>query len=55
VTWAVEQIVRFLHQQQSLALDMAKVVVPGTKVHTDLMARSGLVGRVTEFDPSPIP
>lgn len=55
VTWAVDQIAAFLHREQALALDMAKVVVPGRPVHDALSGRSGLVERVTQFDPSPIP
>ena len=55
VTWAVDQIVAFLHREQDLALDRAKVVVPGNPVHDALAGRHGLVERVTQFDPSPIP
>jgi hypothetical protein len=36
-------------------LDMAKVIVPGQPVHDALSNRAGLVERVTQFDPSPIP
>jgi hypothetical protein len=54
VTWAVDQIVAFLHREQALALDMAKVVVPGQPVHDHLNGRPGLIERVTGFDPSPI-
>jgi hypothetical protein len=55
VAWAVNQIVEFLQREQALALDMAKVVVPGQPVHQILMGRPGLFERVTQFDPSPIP
>ena len=55
ITWAVDQIVAFLHREQDLALDMAKVVVPGQPVYATLASRHGLVERVTQFDPSPIP
>jgi hypothetical protein len=55
VIWAVNKIVEFLHREQDLALDMAKVVVPGQPVHQALAGRPGLVERVTQFDPSPIP
>lgn len=55
VAWAIEQIVAFLHREQDLALDMAKVVVPGQPVHDALSVRPGLVERVTQFDPGPIP
>jgi len=55
VTWAVDQIAGFLHREQDLALDMAKVVLPGQPVHDALSDRPGLLERVTQFDPSPIP
>jgi hypothetical protein len=55
VTWAVDQIAAFLHREQDLALDMAKVVAPGEPVYDALTRRPGLVDRVTRFDPSPIP
>jgi TIR domain len=54
-TWAVDQIVAFLHREQDLALDMAKVLVPGQQVYDSLADRPGLVQQVTQFDPSPIP
>jgi hypothetical protein len=54
-TWAVDQIVAFLHREQDLALDMAKVLVPGQPVYDALTGRPGLIDRVTQFDPSPIP
>ena len=55
VIWAVNNIVEFLHREQDLALDMAKVLLPGEPVHQALTGRHGLVERVTQFDPSPIP
>ncbi len=55
VMWASDQIVAFLHREQDLALDMAKVVVSGQPVYDALIDRPGLVERVTQFDPSPIP
>ena len=55
VAWAVDQITAFLHREQDLALDMAKVIVPGQPVHDALTRRPGLLERVTLFDPSPIP
>jgi hypothetical protein len=55
VGWAVDQIAAFLRREQALALDMAKVIVPGQPVHDALSNRAGLVERVTQFDPSPIP
>ena len=55
VPWAVDQIAAFLHREQDLALDMAKVVAPGQPVYDALTGRPGLVERVTKFDPSPIP
>ena len=55
VNWAVDQIVAFLHREQDLALDMAKVVVPGQPVYDALACRHGLVERITQFDPGPIP
>jgi hypothetical protein len=55
VTWAIEQIVAFLHREQNLALDMAKDLVPGQAVYEDLSRRPGLIERVTLFEPSPIP
>ena len=55
VTWAVDQIVAFLHREQDLALDMAKAIVPGQPVYKTLASRYGLVERVTQFDPSPVP
>ena len=54
VAWAANQIAAFLHREQDLALDMAKVVVPGQAVHGDLARRPGLVERITQFDPGPI-
>ena len=55
VTWAVNQIAAFLHREQDLALDMSKVIVPGQPVHGDLARRPGLLERITQFDPGPIP
>lgn len=55
VAWSVEQIAAFLHREQDLALDLAKVVLPGQDIHSALSKRPGLVERVTNFDPSPIP
>jgi hypothetical protein len=55
VIWAVNKIVEFLHREQDLALDMAKVLVPGKPIYRALTGRHGLVERVTQFDPSPIP
>jgi hypothetical protein len=55
VDWAVGQIVDFLHREQNLALDMARVIIPGQQVHADLMTRPGLIDRVTRFDPGGIP
>jgi hypothetical protein len=55
VPWAVNQIAAFLHREQDLALDMVKVVVPGQPVYNALTGRPGLVERVTQFDPGPIP
>lgn len=54
-TWAVDQIVAFLHREQDLALEMANVVVPGQPVYDALIGRPGLVEQITQFDPSPIP
>jgi hypothetical protein len=55
VDWASDQIDSFLHREQDLALDLAKVVVPGQPVHQALAGRPGLVERITRFDPGPIP
>ena len=55
VNWAVEQIIAFLRREQALALDLAKVVIPGQPGHDYLNGRPGLVARVTAFDPGPIP
>jgi hypothetical protein len=55
VNWAVAQIASFLNREQSLCLDMAKVLVPGEAAYASLPARSGLIDRVTRFDPTPIP
>ena len=55
VAWAVNQIDAFLHREQKLALNMAKLVVPGEAIYDALNSRPGLVERVTRFDPSPIP
>jgi hypothetical protein len=55
IHWAVEQIEAFLHREQDLALDMAKVLVPGQPVHQALAGRQGLIDRITQFDPSPLP
>jgi TIR domain len=55
VIWAVEQITAFLHREQNLALDMAKVVAPGHAVYKALEDRHGLVERLTQFYPGPIP
>jgi hypothetical protein len=55
VTWAVNKIVDFLHREQDLALDMAKVLLSGQPVYQTLSIRPGLVERITLFDPSPIP
>lgn len=55
VKWAVDQIAKFLHREQILALDMTKVLVPGKLDHDTLNRWPGLVRRVTQFDPSPIP
>ncbi len=54
ILWAVDQIVAFLHREQDLALDMAKVVVPGEPVYIALAGRPGLITRITQFDPGPI-
>ena len=55
VTWAVDQIIKFLHREQSLALDMVKAVTPGSAIHSSLLNQSGLIERVTQFDPGAIP
>jgi hypothetical protein len=55
VNWAADKISAFLHREQKLALEMAAVVVPGQPVHTTLAGRPGLVDRITQFDPGPIP
>jgi hypothetical protein len=55
VLWAVDKIADFLHREQDLALDMAKVLVPGQLVHDELTGRHGLVERVRNFDPGPVP
>lgn len=55
VEWAVRQIQVFLQREQSLALDMAKVIVPGSPMHDRLSEHHGLLERVTRFDPGPIP
>ena len=55
VAWSVDQIAAFLHREQDLTLDMAKVVLPGWPVYDSLIERPGLVERVTQFDPGPIP
>jgi hypothetical protein len=52
VEWAVNQIADFLDREQRLAMNMAKVVGPG---HGAVMGRTGLLERVTLFDPKPIP
>lgn len=54
VAWSVNRIVEFLHNEQTLALDMAKVLRPGQPVYQALAGRTGVVNRVTRFDPSPI-
>ncbi len=54
VGWAANQIHQFLRREQSLALNMAKVITGGQPVHEALAKTAGLVGRVTEFDPVPI-
>jgi hypothetical protein len=54
-TWAVDQIVDFLRREQKLALEMAAVIAPGQPVYDVLAGRPGLIERVTQFDPSPIP
>lgn len=57
VAWAIDQISDFLHREQALALNMAKVIVPGQRIQRELVERGqpGLIERVTQFDPSPIP
>lgn len=55
VAWAIDQIAAFLDREQLLALDLAKVVTPGQPVYDALADRLGLVERVTQFDPGPIP
>jgi hypothetical protein len=55
VIWAVDQIVDFLRREQVLALDVAKVLVPGQPSYAALNSRTGFIQRVTHFDPSPIP
>lgn len=56
VAWAVEQVRAFLHREQSLSIEMARVVTPGTQIHTDLRnQRDGKLERVTAFEPGPIP
>jgi hypothetical protein len=55
VTWAVDQIDGFLHREQKLAVDLAKVVLPGSPLHMALADRPGMVDRITRFDPGPIP
>ena len=52
VSWAVDQIAAFLDREQELAMDIAKEIVPG---HSAVANRPGLLERVTQFDPSPIP
>ena len=54
IAWAADQIVAFLHREQSLALDMAKLFASDKWFQNDLDRRPGLVNRVTQFDPSPI-
>ena len=54
VTWAVNQIVAFLQREQKVALNMLEEIVPGKQVHEQLAGRTGLIDRVTLFDPSPI-
>ncbi|MBY0231981.1 MAG: toll/interleukin-1 receptor domain-containing protein [Gemmataceae bacterium] len=51
VPWAVEQIEAFLRREQALAAELAKVAAPRKPVHKELSKRSGLVERVTQFDP----
>jgi hypothetical protein len=53
--WAAKQIVKFLHSEQALALNIAKEAKPESKIHDFLKDREGLVDRVTRFDPAAIP
>ena len=55
VDWSVDQIGKFLHREQAVALDRSKTVIPGQDVHARLVGRPGLIERVTQFDPGPIP
>jgi hypothetical protein len=55
VAWAVNEIVEFLHREQKLALDRTKELLPGRPVYDDLSNVTGLIDRVTQFDPTPIP
>ena len=42
-------------REQALALDLAKVLLPGTPVYQALTGQQGLVEGVTQFDAGPIP
>ncbi len=55
VSWAVDQIVTFLRREQTLAINMGNGIAPGQLVHSHLIARPGLIERVSAFDPGPIP
>ena len=55
VEWSVDQIIKFLHREQDLALDMSRVVVPRRPIYKALADRPGIIERVTQFDPGPIP
>ena len=54
IAWAADQIVDFLIREQRLAWNMAEDVASDNLFRDDLNRRSGLVDRVTRFDPSPI-
>jgi hypothetical protein len=55
VKWAVDQIVRFLTNEQHLAAEFAEYLRTSPSGPGQLRPGSGLLDRVTRFDPQPLP
>jgi hypothetical protein len=54
VAWAVERIVRFLRDEQTVAMNNFQAMSPGGVFERHLRERPGLVERATIVDPGPI-
>lgn len=53
--WAADQIARFLAREQLLAGDQRRATLRQPDVRAGLRPRTGLLDRVTRFDPQPLP